>query len=157
MPETHEIRDTPEMVDVLVTRAAPFWLPAMSERDPVTKEKIRSICGSLMLKPGANRITRKRWNQALEHPTVKLHASDEVGTLRVEPDAAEVAKHTHAPDPMTGLDGLTVAKATPWIEASEDAAQLAKWRTGEVKGKNRAGILELIDRRVDALSEASEE
>jgi hypothetical protein len=88
---------------------------------------------------------------------VKLHASEEVGTLKVAADAAEVAKHTHAPDPMTGLEGLTVAKATPWIEAAEDLGTLEKWRTGEVKGKNRAGVLELIDRRVDALSEASEE
>lgn len=143
------------LIDVLVTRPAPFWLPAMAERDPDTGEKIRPICSKLLLAPGANRVPKERWLQAMQHPTVRIHV--EVGTLKVDASAREVAEHTHAPDPMSGLEELTVDKARPWIEASESLDLLSRWRTGETKGKRRVGILELIDARTAELTSDDDE
>ena len=142
-----------EMIDILVTRPAPFWLPTLVERDE-KGEKVRTICSKLMLKPGANSLRKERWEQALQHPTVRIHV--DVGTLKVGANAAEIAEHTHTPDSMTGLSALTVEKAKVWITASEDIDQLAKWRTTEVAGKGRRGILELVDARTEALLEADE-
>ncbi len=144
----------PEMIDILVTRPAPFWLPTLFERDE-KGAKVRAICSKLMLRPGANKIRKERWEQALQHPTVVIHR--DVGTLKVNASAAEVAEHTHTPDSMTGLSVLTVEKAKVWIVASEDVDQLAKWRTTEAKGKGRRGILELIDARTEVLLEAEED
>ncbi len=143
-----------EMIDVLVKRPAPFWLPSMAERDPETKVKSRSICGKLLLRPGTNRISKSRWELALEHPTVRAHI--EAGTLKVGASAKEIAESTHTPDVMTGLKGLTVEKARPWILAAEDQELLSKWRTIEVKGKARVTVLELIDARSEALESEGE-
>ncbi len=140
-----------EMIDVLVTRPAPFWLPSVAERDPKTKLKIRSIAGKLLLRPGANRIPRSRWELALQHPTVAAHHA--AGTLKTDATAREVADSTHTPDAMTGLSAMTVEKSKPWILAAEDIDLLSRWRTSEVKGKARAGILDLIDERTEELEE----
>jgi hypothetical protein len=148
-PKSEEISDRPEMVDILVTRASIFWLPSKAERDPKTGKKLRPVCGKLMLRPGANRIRRKRWEMTADHPTIQAHIR--AGTLKVDPDAEEVRDHTHTPDPVRGLEDLTVAKAAPWIEAATDVNLLSKWRTAEVKGKNRRGVLEAIDTRTEAL------
>ena len=154
MPKTEHVSDQPEMIDVLVTRPSIFWLPQMTERDD-KGVKIKTICSSLMLRPGANRIRKKRWEQSLSHPTIKVHI--EVGTLKVNASQAEVSEHTHTPDPITGLNALSIEKARPWILASEDLDQLAKWRTVESKAKGRSGVLELIDGRTEALLATEDE
>jgi hypothetical protein len=151
VPETRHVTEDASTIIILVTRPAPFWLPSKAERDPVTKKKIRSICGKLLLRPGANRIKRSRWEMTADHPTIQAHLAPEVGTLKLGADAAAVAKHTHAPDSQRGLEDLTIDKAKPWIAACTDQGTLSKWRNIESGGKNRGGILDLIDDRAEEL------
>ncbi len=150
MPEKKESSSRPEMIDVVNTRAAPFWLPKKINRDANGK-KVGVACSSLMLRPGANRIRRSRWDLTKDHPTIVVHVK--VGTLVLDADAETVAEHTHtpSPDPLTGVSEMTIEKAKPYIDAATDLDLLGKWRTGESKGKGRAGILELIDARTAAL------
>lgn len=142
-------------ISVLVTRPAPFWLPAKHEKPLNGRGKGRPICGAMMLRPGANRVLRSRWEMTADHPTVAAHV--QAGTLKLEAKPAEVAKHSHAPDPLVGLSDMTVAKAKPWIMGCEDLVTLERWRNAESQGKGRAGIFDLIDARMADLSESSDD
>lgn len=138
-----------KLIPILVVGAASRWLPARFDTatDPKTgrRVKTRSLCAKKLLKPGANRITRDHWDLVKDHPTVKIWV--ELGHLKLDPSDAEVAANTHAPDPVTGLKNLSIAKAKPWIAASTDVEQLRAWgRLDE-----RVGIVALIDERVGVL------
>lgn len=154
MPEKREETDETHdpHVKVLVTRAAPFWLPSKVERK-ADGSKGRPICGKLLLRPGLNRVKKSRWEATADHPTIKVHL--EVGTLKLNPGEAESADHAHAPDPLGGLEDLTVKKAKPWIAKTDRVDTLQKWRTQEVKGKNRSSIVEAIDARLEELDLAA--
>lgn len=139
-----------EKITILVKRAGPFTLPAKFERDAETKKKIRPICGPHMLRPGANQMLKSRWDETCDHPTILAHI--EAGTLQVGATAKEVSEHTHAPDPLSGIGDMSIAKAKPWIEACDSEETLMSWRNSETGGKDRAGILDAIDDRLEALS-----
>ncbi|PIQ24281.1 hypothetical protein COW64_19895 [bacterium (Candidatus Blackallbacteria) CG18_big_fil_WC_8_21_14_2_50_49_26] len=136
-------------ISILVTRPSPFKLPPVYGTDEEGKRVV--VHQELQLRPGANRVPAERWLAALDHPTVKLHC--DVGTLRDNASAAEVTEHTHAPDALNGLTDLTVAKARPWIAASKDLEQLAKWRNIETSKANRRSIIDALDARAEELDE----
>lgn len=138
-----------EMIDVLVDRASVVWLPAMCERD-ASGNKGRPICGPTMLRPGSNKVSRRRWDQSADHPMIKTLV--EIGTLKLNPSASEVASRTHAPDSINGISGLSITKAKPWIAKATDLDLLERWRNGETKGKARETVLTLIDERMEALA-----
>lgn len=139
-----------ESITILVNRPSIFWLP--SKRGPKNSDGIRpAICGKLLLRPGSNTIRRKRWDMTKDHPAIVKHV--ELGTLVVNPTAAEKVARTHTPDRLTGLKDMTIAKAAPYIEACTDGAQLEKWRNGD----SRAGIHAAIDARLTVLEESGEE
>jgi len=150
MPDEREIRDETNdpKIRVLVTRAAPFWLPTKVERKP-DGSKGKPVCGKLLLRPGVNRVRKSRWEQTADHPTIVAHL--EAGTLKVNPSERETADRAHAPDALSGLEDLTVSKAKPWIARTDRVDVLTKWRTQEVKSKNRSGILDAIDARLEEI------
>ncbi len=141
-----------DTIQVLVNRAAPFWLPRAAEVDEETNVR-RTIAPARLLRPGTNTISRRRWELAASHPTVRVHC--ETGTLVLDASSETLRKHSHAPDSLSGLSGLSIAKSKPWIDACGSLETLAKWRTIETKGKGRSGILELLDARSEALDEAA--
>lgn len=145
-----------ETITVLVTRPAPFWLPAKFEETPDPKTNIRKpICAKLLLIPGTNKVRRDRWELTEDHPTIQAHIK--AGTLNLDPTDEEVVEHTNAPTASDGLAGMTIAKAAPWIAGSESTPQLSTWRRMEQKRDGRQGILDLIDRRLSELSGGTDE
>lgn len=133
-------------IDVLVNRASIFWLP--SARGEKNADGVRlPLCSKLLLRPGANTISRKRWEQTADHPAVKTYL--ELGVLVLDPSAVQKTEHTHTPDNLDGLRKLSIAKAAVWIEASVDEALLTKWRNMDP----RKGIHAAIDARIAALEE----
>ncbi len=141
-----------DTIQILVKRAAPFWLPRALEVDEETNTR-RQIAPAQLLRPGTNTVSRRRWELAATHPTVRAHCQS--GTLVLDASSEELRKHSHAPDSLSGLSGLSIAKSKPWIDACGSLETLAKWRTIETKGKGRSGILDLIDARSEALDEAA--
>jgi len=128
-----------EKITVLVKRPAPFWLPSVRASDG------KAGCGKMLLRPGANTIPRLRWDQTAKHPAIKVYLAE--GILALNPSAKDRVAHTHAPDALDGLGALSIAKAEAWIDACDDAEQLATWRTQD----SRKGIHALIDARSEAL------
>jgi hypothetical protein len=135
-----------EQMTVLVNRASIFWLPAM-RGEPNAEGARPSLCGKLKLIPGTNIISRKRWEMSADHPAVKVYI--ELGTLVLDPSAAEKTEHTHTPDNLSGLKGLSIPKAAVWIEACSELRQLEKWRNAD----DRKGIHAAIDARIAELNE----
>jgi hypothetical protein len=141
-----------ERISILVNRKGPIWLPAVQAVDPETGKR-RKVAAKL-LPPGASKLSAIRWEQSASHPTIQHYLNE--GLIVLEPSDEQRTEHTHAPDSISGLDDLTIAKAKPWIAASEDPSQLEGWRLREQRGKNRSGILDRIDDRLDVLAEYAE-
>ncbi len=139
-----------ETITIVVNRPAPFWLPTLANHDPENPKAAHEICGKLLLSPGANTIPLARWKLTADHPAVKLYL--ELGILKAGVSDKERAERTHTPSVTTGIADLTVLKATPYINASEDADQLASWRAKD----ERAGIHKLIDARLVELEAEAE-
>lgn len=100
-----------------------------------------------VLRPGLNTLPAAHWKRWKEHPGVVNLA----GKIRIA-RAQDAEAHAHVPDPETmSLAELSVAKATPYVEAETRVEQLLAWRQAE----KRVTLAKAIDDRIAELEESA--
>ncbi len=134
-----------QKVDVFVPTRRVVWLPAIIVRD---KDGNRTNIShpKFLLSHGSNQVPKPYWDKVSAMDQVQLMLDTEQ-IVEGAPAKKRAAAAATSPDAARGLVDLTIANAGPFIEASSDPEELARWRNAD----RRAGIHNAIDERMSFL------
>lgn len=133
------------MVKVTVKHTAPLGLPPINrERAKLLEKTIERDHLDRFLQPGENTIPADHWNAVKDESPVRNWIEEGMLYEGANRDAkAEPSGETF----RESLNTLSEDEAKRYIEASDNAAQLAKWADTE----RRPAVRDAIQRRMDAI------
>ena len=112
------------------------------------KRRAKTRLDSCVLNPGRNHYSSEEYELLKRHP---LFASwQEQGIIEVVSEKPSPPKPSASP-----ILGLTVAEAVKLIESENSIEELESWRSAEVKGKNRASVINAISRQIQDIKSAN--